>query len=102
MRSLLTDLVQPTQFSRLYGALAVMNGIGGMVSSPLVAAAFSSGLKKGGLWSGGGFLVAGIAYAAAGLLTLSVNVKKDDDAVDEAVDDTDSGAGGRLEGGGWG
>lgn len=54
MWSLLTDLVLPTQVSRLYGVLAVMNGIGGMVSSPLVKAAFSSGLKKGGLWSGGG------------------------------------------------
>lgn len=42
-------------------------------------------------------LVAGFAYVAAGLLTLSVNVKKGDDAVDEAVDDTDSGAGEDLK-----
>ncbi|KAB8291654.1 hypothetical protein EYC80_006454 [Monilinia laxa] len=79
IRSLLTDLVHPTQVSRLYGVLAVMDTIGGMISSPLVAAAFSSGLKKGGLWSGGGFLVAGTAFAAAGLLTLSISVKKDDE-----------------------
>ncbi|QSZ37696.1 hypothetical protein DSL72_008795 [Monilinia vaccinii-corymbosi] len=90
IRSLLTDLVHPRQVSRLYGVLAVMDTIGGMISSPLVAGAFSSGLKKGGLWSGGGFLVAGIAYAATGLLTLSVSVKKDDAInhdVHEAVDD---------------
>ncbi|KAI9641199.1 hypothetical protein NHQ30_009999 [Ciborinia camelliae] len=79
IRSLLTDLVHPTQVSRLYGVLAVIDTIGGMISSPLVAGAFSSGLKKGGLWSGAGFLVVGVAYATAALLTLSVSVKKDDD-----------------------
>lgn len=91
IRSLLTDLVDPTQVSRLYGVLAVMETIGGMVSSPLVAGAFSSGLKKGGLWSGGGFLVAAVAYAAAGLLTLSVSVKKDEsithDDVNQVIDE---------------
>ncbi|KAF7889030.1 hypothetical protein EAF00_009330 [Botryotinia globosa] len=85
IRSLLTDLVDPTQVSRLYGVLAVMDTIGGMVSSPLVAGAFSSGLKMGGLWSGGGFLVAAAAYAAAGLLTLSVSVKKDESPIHEDV-----------------
>lgn len=85
IRSLLTDLVDPTQVSRLYGVLAVMDTIGGMVSSPMVAGAFSSGLKRGGLWSGGGFLVAGVAYAAAGLLTLSVSVKKDESTTHEDV-----------------
>ncbi|TGO38156.1 hypothetical protein BHYA_0080g00040 [Botrytis hyacinthi] len=85
IRSLLTDLVDPTQVSRLYGVLAVMDTIGGMVSSPLVAGAFSSGLKRGGLWSGGGFLVAAVAYAAAGLLTLSVSVKKDESTIHEDV-----------------
>ncbi|TGO19947.1 hypothetical protein BPAE_0329g00080 [Botrytis paeoniae] len=85
IRSLLTDLVDPTQVSRLYGVLAVMDTIGGMVSSPLVAGAFSSGLKMGGLWSGGGFLVAAVAYAAAGLLTLSVSVKKDESTIHEDV-----------------
>ncbi|THV44931.1 hypothetical protein BGAL_0555g00050 [Botrytis galanthina] len=85
IRSLLTDLVDPTQVSRLYGVLAVMDTIGGMASSPLVAGAFSSGLKRGGLWSGGGFLVAAVAYAAAGLLTLSVSVKKDESTIHEDV-----------------
>lgn len=82
MRSLLTDLVHPSQVSRLYGVLAVIDTIGGMISSPLVAGAFSSGLKRGGLWSGGGFLVAGLAYSTAGLLTLSVSVKKNEDIND--------------------
>lgn len=47
------------------------------------------GLKKGGIWSGGAFLVAGICYALVGIPTWFLNVKKDDiveDDVEEPVD----------------
>ncbi|PQE09465.1 Major facilitator superfamily domain general substrate transporter protein [Rutstroemia sp. NJR-2017a BVV2] len=87
IRSLVTSFVHPSQVSRLFGVLAVMDTIGGMISSPLMSGAFSMGLKKGGMWSGGAFLVAGMAYGLVGIPTWFLDVKKED-IVENDVEDS--------------
>ncbi|KAM3073471.1 hypothetical protein ACMFMG_004631 [Clarireedia jacksonii] len=87
IRSLVTSFIHPSQVSRLYGVLAVMDTLGGMISSPLMSGAFSMGLKKGGIWSGGAFLVAGISYALVGIPIWFLNVKKDDIVEDDVEEE---------------
>ena len=54
------------QIALLYSAFSVMDAVGGLVGSPVIALADSAGLRLGGVWGSLPFFVAAGAYMLTG------------------------------------
>jgi len=65
-RSLVTGLVDQEHLGTLYSSISATAYCGVLVGGPLLAGAFSWGMRAGGMWIGLPFLV------ASGLFTLAV------------------------------
>ena len=68
VRSIGTSLVQPDEIARLYAAMGLLEGLGSLISGPLIAATFGVGLELGGVWLGLPFLVAASLTAITAFL----------------------------------
>jgi len=78
-RSLVTGMVEQEHLGMLYGAVAVLSYGGILAGGPLIAEAFSLGLRIGGTWTGLPFLVsAGFFFFAS--MTISFVKLRDPDA----------------------
>lgn len=71
----MTSLIDPSQVSRLYAVLAVMETIGGLIAGPTMGKVFSKGMEIGGAWQGMAFVVSGAVYLLVGVGIWSVHVK---------------------------
>jgi hypothetical protein len=74
LRSLATSLVESHHVARLNSFIGVLDTIGLMVGSPLLAALFTKGLEFGGPWLGLPFLFNACVVASITLLLLLVKV----------------------------
>lgn len=81
----MTSLIDPSQISRLYAVLAVVETIGSLVAAPTMSKVFSRGLEIGGTWTGMAFLVVGGVYGVVGVGIWCVNVKVGDRGMEEAL-----------------
>ncbi|KAL4952822.1 major facilitator superfamily domain-containing protein [Aspergillus filifer] len=73
LRSVSTALVHEHQVGLLNTTIALVQGVGGVLGMPAVAAIFRTGIQWGGAWMGMLFLVAGGLFAVSGG-TVSVGV----------------------------
>ena len=60
----------------LYSAIALMEGLGDLISGPLLSTMLNEGLRIGGVWTGLPFIVTGIALAVVALIALCCDVVK--------------------------
>lgn len=87
LRSFLTGLVQSHDIAKLYSLISVVDTLGLMVGSPLLAKTLEAGMRLGGLGAGLPYWCVGALYAAVTVLMLLVRVKKgegDAERYDEA------------------
>jgi MFS family permease len=70
LRSMTTDMVDPSGVSIVYSAITMLRGIGASVSGPIYAGLYSVGLRYGGVWLGLPFLAAGVFFAGGLALLL--------------------------------
>ncbi|KAL4971127.1 MFS transporter [Aspergillus stella-maris] len=66
LRSVSTALVHEHQVGLLNSTIALVQGVGGVLCMPMVAAVFRKGIMWGGAWMGMLFLVAGGLFAVSG------------------------------------
>ncbi|KAJ5117118.1 Major facilitator superfamily domain general substrate transporter [Penicillium atrosanguineum] len=64
-RSLVTSLVVPSHVGKLYSAIAISQGVGTFIASPLFAYLFKLGMHLGDAWMGPPFLQAALFYVVA-------------------------------------
>ena len=62
LRSFLTSLVPRDEMALLFTMIGVFESVGALVGSPLLALAFSTGIRKGGVMTGLPFFCAAIIY----------------------------------------
>lgn len=74
LRSLLTSLVDAHKTARLNTAIGVFDTVGLMIGSPLLAALFTRGVERGGLWFGLPFLLCAGVVAMLTLVLVRINV----------------------------
>lgn len=74
LRSLATSLVEAHHVARLNSFIGVLDTIGLMIGSPLLAALFAKSLELGGIWLGLPFLFDACLVAAATLMLVIVVV----------------------------
>jgi MFS family permease len=65
MRSLATSLVLPDHVGTLYSAIAIVQGLGVLISGPLFANLFRLGMHLGNAWLGLPFLLAALFFVIA-------------------------------------
>jgi MFS family permease len=82
LRSMTTDMVEPSGVSIIYSAITMLRGIGASVSGPIYAGLYSVGLRYGGVWLGLPFLAAGVFFAGGLALLLCLK-----DTYHESVED---------------
>ncbi|KAL1869217.1 hypothetical protein Plec18167_007883 [Paecilomyces lecythidis] len=73
-RSFVTSLVRPDQVGTLYSAAAALTSFGMVVSGPLLAYAFRSGLHLGPTWFGLPFLIVGGVYLLGSVSLIRLRV----------------------------
>ena len=73
MQLFVTSRVDKNQVALIYTAFSVMDAIGALAGSPMLAVSFSAGLKMEGLFFGLPLLVAGalFAFASSGIWVLT-------------------------------
>jgi MFS-type transporter involved in bile tolerance (Atg22 family) len=76
MRSYLTSLVAKDEVAFLYSLIAVFEGVGTLLSTPLLAKTLAKGIQLGGRWIGLPFFVVSILYSLSGLITWRLPVTK--------------------------
>jgi MFS family permease len=86
LRSMTTDMVDPSGVSIVYSAITMLRGIGASVSGPIYAGLYSVGLRYGGGWLGLPFVVAGLFFAG-GLALLLCLKDVQDGLEDESLQD---------------
>lgn len=67
LRSLASALVPETQVGLLNTTIGLVQGVGGVVAGPALAAAFSYGMQLGGPWIGLPYFVAAALFTGAGM-----------------------------------
>ncbi|KAI0534188.1 MFS general substrate transporter [Xylaria digitata] len=85
-RSLISNLVEPSQTSQVFTIVSIVEGIGSLPAGPLLAWMFSSGMRLGGFWFGLPFFFLGGLGFLALLVLCFINPKPgttDFRAVDE-------------------
>ena len=110
IRSLLSSLVLRDEVGRLFAVMSLVWTAAMLVASPVVAKLFSEGLRRGGVWAGLPFLVAGLLFVVAAGAMWSVDLGggtggEDGARLDESVERPGFGDGngeGRWEGDGEG
>lgn len=65
LRSLLADLVAPTHRGVLFNTVSMLENIGAVIASPLLAASFRAGLRLDGFWTGLPYFVAAGLFSTA-------------------------------------
>lgn len=91
IRSLLSSLVLRDEVGRLFAVMSLVWTAAMLVASPVVAKLFSEGLRRGGVWTGLPFLVAGLLFVVAAGAMWSVDLggragAEDGTRLDEGVD----------------
>ncbi|GAB1736001.1 hypothetical protein NU219Hw_g6056t1 [Hortaea werneckii] len=76
IRSFLTSLVPADQIARVYSIVSLVDTVGEMLGSPLLAGLFGRGLALGGGWVGLPFYFLGVISAAFAVLLFVVGLKK--------------------------
>lgn len=76
LRSSLTSLLPARHIARVYSFVSVIDTLGYMIDSPLLAALFKEGIALGGVWVGLPYFFIGIVFAIFTLLLFSVRVGK--------------------------
>lgn len=79
LRSFLTALVPSHHIARVYSIVSILETIGMMVGSPLLAGLFKRGLALGGAWIGLPFYFTALVSAMFLLLLLSIRLRKCED-----------------------
>lgn len=79
LRSFMTSLLQREQIARVYSVLSVIDTLGVMAGSPLMAGLFKHGFSLGGFWVGLPFCFLGLAGACFLLPLLLVGLRKGED-----------------------
>ena len=85
LRSFLTSLLPADHIARVYSILSVVDTLGLMVGSPVLADLFKRGLALGGGWVGLPFYFLGLLYAGFAFLLFGVGLRKGEDE-HESVD----------------
>ncbi|RMY76651.1 hypothetical protein D0862_13709 [Hortaea werneckii] len=94
IRSFLTSLVPADQIARVYSIVSLVDTVGAMLGSPLLAGLFGRGLALGQGWVGLPFYFLGVVSAAFAVLLFVVGLKKGEESDgDREYDD------GGMEGG---
>lgn len=76
LEAFLASAVRPDQMATLYVAISVVDTLGLMLCSPLLAVTFAQGLHRGGAWIGLPFLSMAALYAVSALLTGFLRVRR--------------------------
>ena len=80
IRSFLTSLVPAGQIARVYSIVSLVDTVGAMLGSPLLAGLFGRGLALGGGWVGLPFYFLGIISAAFAVLLFVVDLRKGEES----------------------
>ncbi|OTA34584.1 hypothetical protein BTJ68_06666 [Hortaea werneckii EXF-2000] len=80
MRSFLTSLVPADQIARVYSIVSLVDTVGAMLGSPLLAGLFGRGLALGGGWVGLPFYFLGVVSAAFAVLLFVVGLRKGEES----------------------
>lgn len=78
LRSFLTSLVPAHHIAQVYGMISVVDTLGAMLGSPLLAVLFKRGMMMGGGWIGLPFYFLGFVSAAFLALMLAIGLRKSD------------------------
>lgn len=90
LRSVATALVVPEQVGVLNTAVAMAQGVGGLVAGPVLAVAFRRGIVLGGVWAELPYGVAALLFIGATCLVCGARIPKQAAAgVPEAKDGVD-------------
>jgi MFS family permease len=75
LRSMTTEMVDPSEISLVYSAITMLRGIGGSISGPIYAELYILGMNQDGNgWLGMPFLFAGVLFIIVlGLLSIIAN-----------------------------
>ncbi|KAI7369903.1 MFS general substrate transporter [Hortaea werneckii] len=76
IRSFLTSLVPADQIARVYSIVSLVDTVGTMLGSPLLAGLFGRGLALGGGWVGLPFYFLGVISAVFAVLLFVVGLRK--------------------------
>jgi hypothetical protein len=79
LRSLMTSLVEEHHIARLNTLVGVVDTVGLMIGSPLLAFAFGKGIELGGLWTGLPFLICAGGLTVVAICLLAIRIRGDDD-----------------------
>ncbi|KAI7353679.1 MFS general substrate transporter [Hortaea werneckii] len=80
IRSLLTSLVPADQIARVYSIVSLVDVVGAMLGSPLLAGLFGRGLALGGGWVGLPFYFLGLISAGFAVLLFVVGLRKGEES----------------------
>ncbi|KAI7195079.1 MFS general substrate transporter [Hortaea werneckii] len=86
IRSFLTSLVPADQIARVYSIVSLVDTVGTMLGSPLLAGLFGRGLALGGGWVGLPFYFLGVISAAFAVLLFVVGLRKGEENDGDRVD----------------
>jgi len=78
-RSFLSSLLPPDQIARAYSLISVIEMIGAMLGSPVLAGLFALGLSLGGQWIGLPFFVMGIVSAVFIAVMFAIRLRRHED-----------------------
>lgn len=76
LRSLATALVSPSQVGVLNTGIGLAQSLGSLVAGPILAAAFRSGLRQGGIGMGLPYMVAATLFFMASCLTCAIRIAR--------------------------
>ncbi|KAI7319924.1 MFS general substrate transporter [Hortaea werneckii] len=80
IRSFLTSLVPADQIARVYSIVSLVDTVGAMLGSPLLAGLFGRGLALGGGWVGLPFYFLGVISAGFAVLLFVVRLRKGEES----------------------
>ena len=87
LRSFLTSLVEAHHIARVYSIISIVDTLGFMFGSPLLAGLFKRGLALGGGWVGLPFYFTGLAGFVFMLLLSCIQLRKGEDEHASAQED---------------
>ena len=87
LRSFLTTLVPAHHIARVYSIVSIVDTLGIMIGSPLLAGMFKRGLALGGSWIGLPFYFTGLVGLMFLLLLCSVGLRKGEDGYASMAED---------------
>nr|POE54174.1 efflux pump ustt [Quercus suber] len=85
LRSFITTLVPAHHIARMYSVITIVDTLGSMFGSALLADLFQQGLTLGGVWIGAPFLFMGLVSLLFLVLMVIVRLRKDE--VEELVEE---------------